>query len=509
MSTKTGQPSSPYVYGLDIARFLIPASLVTLAMVMAFSVFSCVLLGLYLVAGAGVYIPAKALMAVAGAALALYVVHRALPLLRSRFERLAGAGQLWAMAVVIGIALRLATWLSSLPVEQVNDGLHYLELANRLYAHQSYELNGFAFWPPGTPFVYTAFMWIVGQVSWIAVIVNCLFFLLTAVSVRSICVSLKLAPGHAGIAVALLAIWPALFLTAAQVSKETLLVGMLPAVLALSLARRLWPSLCAGLLAGLTILTQPSLMLLPLFVAAALLAAQLPLKGIVLRMGLLLAGAMLVIAPWTYRNFQVFDEFVPVSTNAGLVLHAGNQPAMVKPLGEVGGFLEPAVPATPLKNDALLSRWHKAEAFRFIAGNKTAFARLVWNRIVITMGDDSDSAYRSLRLTGKISDKAYIVFKALSNAYWMLLAAVLGLTCWSIRNAPEAHRIAPLAILAAGVTVYLMAVHGMAEGGGRHHMAWSWLYALIVSTGLLRLREEGNRQPVATPHFSRIPALQD
>jgi hypothetical protein len=469
-------------------KFFAPASLVVLAAAMAFSVFSCCLLGLYLMAGVGIRLPFKELIAVACAALVLALSRKALPPLGKRLERLANNERLWLYAVLLGLALRLGVWLASLPEVQINDGLHYLELARRLSLDQPYALSGYAFWPPGTPFVYAAFMSVLGQPAWIAVLVNCVFFVLAAVSVRALCRLLGFTPRDAGLTVAVLALWPALFLTAAQVSKETLLIGMLPAVFALMLSPRPWAGLAAGCIAGLAILTQPSLMLLPLLLGAALMAARLPLKSIALRLVLLVIGAAAAIAPWSYRNYQVFGEFVAVSTNAGLVLHAGNQPAMVKPLGDVGGFLEPPAPPVPMRNDLLLSRWHKDEAVRFILDNKADFARLVWNRLVITMGDDSDSAYRSLRLTNKVSDKMYLLMKALSNAYWMIIAALLAASCWSVSKRHAAGELAPVAVLAAAATLCLMAVHGMAEGGARHHMAWSWLYALMLVTGLARTR---------------------
>jgi hypothetical protein len=161
------------------------------------------------------------------------------------------------------------------------------------------------------------------------------------------------------------------------------------------------------------------------------------------------------------------------------VLHAGNQPAMVKPLGEVGGFLEPPAPPAPMANDLLLSRWHTQQAVSFIRANKGDFAKLVWHRLVITLGDDSDSAYRSLRMTEKVSNKTYLLFKALSNMVWMAIVACTAASCWSLRKDP-ATALAPLTILTAGATLYLMAVHGLAEGGARHHMAWSWAYAMTL-----------------------------
>ncbi|MGZ8294361.1 MAG: hypothetical protein ACXWVG_15055 [Telluria sp.] len=459
-------------------------SLVVIAAAMAFSVFACSLLGLYLAGGIGIRLPFKEVIAAVCCVVVLGLAIRALPLLYERLDRVTNTPRLWLYAVLVGLTLRLLTWLTSLPEVQVNDGWHYLELAKRLYLGQGYELSGYAFWPPGTPFIYTAAMLMVGDIAGIAVIVNCAFFLLAAISVRAICQFLNFAPRNAGFTVAVLAFWPALFLPISQVSKELLLIGMLPTVLALLLSRRSGAALLAGCIAGLAILTQPSLMFLPLFLCAALIGAHIPLKTIIVRMLFLCAGAVAVIAPWSYRNYQVFGELVPVSTNAGLVFHAGNQPAMVQPLGAVGGYLEPPAPPTPMMNDLLVSRWHTEEAVRFILSNKADFTKLVWNRLVITMGDDSDSAYRSLRLTNKVSDKVYLISKLLSNTYWMIVAALLAASCWSARKSPARLELAPLAILGAGVTLYLMAVHGLAEGGARHHMAWSWIYALVMVAGL-------------------------
>jgi len=468
-------------------KIFAPLSLLSLAAAMTFSVFSCCLLGLYLATGVGLHLPFKELIAAACTIAVLAFVMKTLPTVGTQLGKFADARHALWYAILLGLALRLMIWIVTLPEVQINDGWHYLELAKRLYLHQPYELDGYAFWPPGTPLVYAAFMHLLGQPAWIAVVVNCSFFLLSAISVRAICQSLGFAPRDAALAVAVMACWPELFFPVSQVSKEILLIGMLPAVLALLLSQRTWPALLAGGVAGLAIMTQPSLTLLPLFLAAALLAARITPRTVLARMALLCIGAMLAIAPWTYRNYQVFGEFVPISTNAGLVLHAGNQPAMVNAMGEVGGFLTPPAPPVPLKNDLLLSRWHKAEAIRFILDNKADFVRLVWQRMVITMGDDSDSAYRSLRLTDKVSDKVYLLSKALSNACWMAIAAALAVSCWLVRKRHAGQELAPVVVLAASATLYLIAVHGMAEGGGRHHMAWSWIYALILVAALGRV----------------------
>lgn len=470
-------------------KYFAPASFVALATTMAFSVFSCCLLGLYMAASVGARLPFKEGIAAAFTAIILAIAAKMLPTLGNRCERFTSAENWWLIALLAGLAVRVGVWRMSLPEVQVNDGWHYLELAKKLYMHQLYVDSGYAFWPPGAPLIYAAFMYLVGGPAWIAVFVNCAFFVLTAIAIRTICDLLHFTRSQSALTVGIMAFWPELFLTAAQVSKETLLVGMLPTVLALLLSPRRWAALAAGAICGVTILTQPSLMLLPLFLGAALVTIPLPSKTIVIRTAFLCIGAALVIAPWSFRNYRIFGEWVSISTNAGLVLHAGNQPAMVKPLGEMGGFLTPPAPAAPFKNDLLLSRWHKDQAIRFIVDNKTDFVKLVWTRMIITMGDDSDSAYRSLRMTNKIPGNGYFVAKLLSNAYWMVITAFLAAAAWKMRKHSSAEELAPLGILSASVTIYLLGVHGIAEGGARHHMAWSWLYGMMLVVMVARLAQ--------------------
>ena len=77
----------------------------------------------------------------------------------------------------------------------------------------------------------------------------------------------------------------------------------------------------AGLLFGLAILTRETVLyFLPL--AALWLAWRRP--GGVRRSALVVATALLVVLPWTLRNWKVFDAFVPVSTAGALNLWQGN-----------------------------------------------------------------------------------------------------------------------------------------------------------------------------------------
>jgi 4-amino-4-deoxy-L-arabinose transferase-like glycosyltransferase len=81
-------------------------------------------------------------------------------------------------------------------------------------------------------------------------------------------------------------------------------------------------AVAAGVLWGMAILTRETVLY---FVpVAALWLATRPGRGARVRGAAFLAVSLLVVAPWTYRNWLAFDAFVPVSTAGGQNLFQGN-----------------------------------------------------------------------------------------------------------------------------------------------------------------------------------------
>ena len=86
---------------------------------------------------------------------------------------------------------------------------------------------------------------------------------------------------------------------------------------------RLWASALAGALVGAGVWLRPNVVLLPPLLSLVLLAAaRSPKRGLAHAVALSLS-AVLVVIPITIRNYVVFGEFVPVSTNGGLTLWQG------------------------------------------------------------------------------------------------------------------------------------------------------------------------------------------
>ena len=82
-------------------------------------------------------------------------------------------------------------------------------------------------------------------------------------------------------------------------------------------------AIAAGILIGLAILTRETVLyLLPL--GALWVFARRPRRAALA--GLVVAGSLALVLPWTVRNWIQFDSFIPVSTGGGLNLYQGNAP---------------------------------------------------------------------------------------------------------------------------------------------------------------------------------------
>ncbi|MBM3674531.1 MAG: hypothetical protein FJW88_06165 [Actinobacteria bacterium] len=141
----------------------------------------------------------------------------------------------------------------------------------------------------------------------------------------------RLAGDAVGIVAALLAaVYPMLFLADATLMSETLFAFLVTAALLLAYAVHdrpsAWRWAALGVVLGLATLTRAEaatlalLLVVPLAVGATSLAAARRVGMAALAMGLV----VLVVAPWSIRNWRTFDAFVPVSNNIGTALAGAN-----------------------------------------------------------------------------------------------------------------------------------------------------------------------------------------
>jgi hypothetical protein len=73
-------------------------------------------------------------------------------------------------------------------------------------------------------------------------------------------------------------------------------------------------SLAVGVLLGAVALLRPvALVLVPVVAAWTALAAKVPVRRGLAHLGLVIAGTLLVLAPWTYRNYRLQGQLAPIA----------------------------------------------------------------------------------------------------------------------------------------------------------------------------------------------------
>ena len=122
---------------------------------------------------------------------------------------------------------------------------------------------------------------------------------------------------------ALAAVFPPLVVVGASLMSESIYVPLELATVAAVLAHRRSPHpyrwvIASGLLLGLTVLARAPLAVLALPLAIGVWSARPRLSRRALAQpAILLALALVTCAPWTFRNYLAFHQFVPLTTQGG------------------------------------------------------------------------------------------------------------------------------------------------------------------------------------------------
>jgi len=136
--------------------------------------------------------------------------------------------------------------------------------------------------------------------------------------------------------------------------------------LSLALTARAWKARSAsgfagaGAALGLAVLCRPAHMFYPALIVLALALSPFPRKRAAACAAAFCAGFVLLLSPWTARNWLRFHKLIPVVTGGGNAWYAGSLPDSQFPSAEdvkaaVGGGIDPFSP----EGDAILGRLAK------------------------------------------------------------------------------------------------------------------------------------------------------
>lgn len=215
-----------------------------------------------------------------------------------------------------------------------------------------------------------------------------------------------------------------------------------------------------GALLGLAILTRPALLLSPPFLAIWIILHTDGYWKSILRFVTLCIGMTVAIAPWSLRNYLVFNQFVPVTTNAGLTLMhdnnfhlqkmgwAGPQNRIFKPEEIIPGFTSKSTQWISL-NEAEQDKIFFNYAIQWMKQNPFAFASLLPRKLISYLNFRQSSNTQELK--GVLMDLANFF------SYGLLLPFMMIGLCWTARFESSDQRLLHLIIAAFLCGVFLYA----------------------------------------------------
>jgi 4-amino-4-deoxy-L-arabinose transferase-like glycosyltransferase len=287
-----------------------------------------------------------------------------------------------------------------------------------------------AYWPVGWPWILSLAFRLGGVSVWTVGAINLAASALTGWLTYDLARRMTGSELAARAGLFALAVYPNAILYVPLALTEVVYTALLLGGIWLIVARRGWAmAVAAGLVFGLaTLVKAQTLVIVPAILAIELwrepqVWARMPkvaLRGLVI-----LAGAALVIAPWTVRNHRVLGSWVLVSTNGGITLLTGNNDSAR------GGFTpdDPLVHALDARTD-LNEVAYDAEARRlgvdWIKTHTVRFAALAPLKVWHLWGPDGEGqwAYETGSWAFRAAPHAFLAVRALNQVwYWLLLVA--------------------------------------------------------------------------------------
>lgn len=392
-----------------------------------------------------------------------------------------GSNRQWLLAVLgLGLTLRL-TYLFFYPANPSSDGAVYLSLAGKIIAGEPYMTGGyFAYWPPGYPLFMVPWLTIF-PVKLAVILSNSTLFLCTSVCLFIAIRDVAGAVMARGIGL-LLVCWPNLIAFFATPEKESLVIAIFSIVILILVKfqtelRGIY-SLLIGFLIGYASLVQPSFLLFCFAIPFSMIVARCSIKAVVPSTFFVMLGMAVIIAPWTFRNYLVFNKVVLITSNGGSNFYRANNPiadGRYQPRGVLDFDSLGELTASSAAYSAAIE-WIKEEPGKFLC--------LCLKKQLIFLGDDSTGFYNTMK-RGSIeySRDEYYFAKAISNIFWLGLWILL-----MISNSRKSWRaMSILEIFSRLGILYLWGLHSFFESASKYHIPASVFILVLVACQAFRM----------------------
>ncbi|MGH1487474.1 MAG: ArnT family glycosyltransferase [Cellvibrionaceae bacterium] len=368
------------------------------------------------------------------------------------------------MAVILRIV-----WALLVPVIPLSDSWAYDMFAQNIWQFGTYGWEGdkpTSYWPVGTSAIYSLFYMVFGHVYWPIIIFNILCTIAIIIYTRLLCDCFfddKRIGFYVSIAIAL---WPTL------IFYTTVLASELPYMAFLTAAFFYFVSLnnsviklgiVSGILFAISYYIRP-LAIIPLAIGVFYLFIHLNNKRVVILRSLIsIIILVIAVAPWAYRNYQLYDAYVPMSTNGGATLWMGNQAHDTN-----GGYVP-----TP-KNMAHLdehtrNQLLKQEAIDYIKEEPVAFVFRTINKFIkFHLTETIGVTWNEQGISESFGEGALKPLKVVSQLYWstVLLFALCGILLFIKNKGFWVTAFHPFILLWASTA----AIHSLIVAQDRYHI---------------------------------------
>lgn len=308
-------------------------------------------------------------------------------------------GRLFWWAVGIFLASRLA--LLFIEVSPTSDSAWYFDRALELLKTGRYAENGIstAYWPVGYPGFLAGVLYLFGPTVIAGKVANLILSLVTLILLYRYCLSNFPRSSVANLSVLIYAVYPNNMGYSVSLNTEPLFTALLlGSIVIVESKLTLLRFVFVGVLLGLATLVKAQTLLLGPVLVFLLALDKWPVKSIrtvAERTGIGIIVMLAVISPWTVRNQNILGAPVPISTNGGMSLLAGNNPSMTTRLDQDYNDTDPifGLANFSVKDQVAADKRAREAAFEWIVTHPDKFAALMPKKIFRLWVPDGESEW--------------------------------------------------------------------------------------------------------------------
>jgi len=396
---------------------------------------------------------------------------------------------------ILGAATVLRViWAILITAVPVSDGEAYDLLAHTLIERGVYGWSAgqpSAFWPPGTSAVYAVLYYIFGYGLTSIVLFN--------IACSTAIVGLTIWLGQvffdrttALLAGALMAIWPS------EVAYVTILASELPFTVLVLLGVAAWfktswsklaRAIFSGLLFGAATYFRSVALLLPIVLWLTAVTDWQKLRRQLPMMFLTMIVVISTVAPWTFRNYKVFDHVELLTSSDGVNLWMGNNP-------DATGFYMTTPADTAGLSEYDQNKILGERAKQYIIGRPVAFIlRTIKKAVLLHAGETIAVHWNAQGIQQRFGERALLPIKAIMEGFWLtaLLLALIGIAVLARDRGIISAFTHPVVLIWAYYTV----IYGVILVVDRFHFPSHPFISILAAIATLAIIMRARRKPLA------------